>query len=470
MNIPFNKPYLTGCEVEAIQQALHNLHFAGDGPFTLECSRILRDIIGCQGALLTTSCTHALEMAALLLDIKAGDEIIVPSFTFVSTVNAFVLRGAKPVFVDVRPDTLNFDEGQFESLITPRTRAVVPVHYAGVGCEMDLILQIATRYGIAVVEDNAHGLCGAYKGRPLGSFGCLAAQSFHETKNFTCGEGGALIINRKDLVQRAEIIREKGTDRNRFLRGEVDKYTWVDVGSSYVLGDLLAAILFAQLKERENIQARRQSLWNYYFANLTPLAATHGFGLPFVPGHCQQAYHLFYLITHDIAERTALIGHLKERGIHAVFHYIPLHLSEMGMRLGGKNRDCPVTEAASQRLVRLPFSTGLRQTEQDRVINAIAEFYEPVKRLSHSLFRSHESLFTQSVGAPRTRLQRRRIATESPSKADLTKKAWDFTSVDSSAPHRSRHHRDKSFVHNKSLEGVHGVDGDLDETRIGQKR
>ena len=381
MNIPFNKPYLTGRESRAIERALQNLRFAGEGPFTRECSRVIEEMIGCHRALLTTSCTHALEMAALLLEIKPGDEIIVPSFTFVSTVNAFVLRGAKPVFIDVRPDTLNFDEELFESLITPRTRAAVPVHYAGVPCEMDPIMQIANRHGIEVVEDNAHGLCGSYKGWPLGGFGCLAAQSFHETKNFSCGEGGALIVNRQDLIQRAEIIREKGTNRSRFFRGEVDKYSWVDIGSSYVLGDLSAAFLLAQLEERHDIQARRQRIWNHYYTNLLPLALTQGPELPCVPPHCQQAFHLFYLLTRDLEERTALIRHFKRRGISAVFHYVPLHTSEMGMRLGGRAGDCPVTENISDRLVRLPFYNSLTRAEQDQVIDAIFEFYEPATKL-----------------------------------------------------------------------------------------
>lgn len=407
MNIPFNKPYLTGRENDAIQRALQNLRFAGEGPFTHECSRVIEEIIGCPCALLTTSCTHALEMAALLLDIKPGDEIIVPSFTFVSTVNAFVLRGAKPVFIDVRPDTLNFNEERFESLITPRTRVAVPVHYAGVPCEMDPIMEIATRRGIEVVEDNAHGLCGSYKGRALGRFGCLAAQSFHETKNFSCGEGGALIVNRKNLIQRAEIIREKGTNRSRFLRGEVDKYSWVDIGSSYVLGDLSAAFLLAQLQERENIQARRQRIWDYYFANLTPLALTHGLKLPFVPAHCQQAFHMFYLLTRDLKERTALIRHLKCRGINAVFHYVPLHTSKMGARFGGRAGDCPITENISDRLVRLPFYNSLSQTEQDQVIDAIFKFYKPARKpkcsLANRKMKPHDSDI-QSVAGVSQRL------------------------------------------------------------------
>jgi dTDP-4-amino-4,6-dideoxygalactose transaminase len=376
MEIPFNKPYLTGRENAGLDRAFQNLRFAGDGPFTDECARVLEKFLGCPRALLTTSCTHALEMAALLLDIKPGDEIIAPSFTFVSTLNAFVLRGAKPVFIDIRRDTLNFDEKQFESLITSRTKAAVPVHYAGVGCEMDSILEIAKKHGIAVVEDNAHGLAGYYRGRALGTFGCMATQSFHETKNFSCGEGGALILNEPTFVERGEIIREKGTNRRRFFRGQVDKYTWVDIGSSYVLGDLLAVFLLAQLEELESIQARRRALWDYYFAGLSGLASSRGLGLPVVPGHCNQAYHMFYLLTHSLAERTALISHLKARSIGAVFHYVPLHLSDMGLRLGGRAGQCPVTEDISDRLVRLPFFNTLTHPEQDRVMAEIHAFYD----------------------------------------------------------------------------------------------
>jgi dTDP-4-amino-4,6-dideoxygalactose transaminase len=375
MEIPFNKPYLTGRETAGLERAFKNLRFAGDGPFTHECARHIEKMLGCPRALLTTSCTHALEMAALLLDIQPGDEVIVPSFTFVSTVNAFVLRGARPVFIDLRPDTLNFDERQMESLITPRTRAVVPVHYAGVGCEMDSILERAARHGLAVVEDNAHGFCGRYKGRPLGTLGDLSTLSFHETKNFSCGEGGALVVNRGDYLERAEIIREKGTNRSRFFRGQVDKYTWVDLGSSYVLGDLLAVFLLSQLEDVNDIQSRRRTVWNYYFSNLKSLAASHGLGLPVVPAHCEQAYHMFYLVTRSLAERTALIRHLKSRDIHAVFHYVPLHLSEMGVRFGGRAGMCPVTEDISDRLVRLPFFNTLTIPEQDRVIEGTLAFY-----------------------------------------------------------------------------------------------
>lgn len=376
IDIPFNKPYLTGRETGNLTRAFENLRFAGDGPITHECARAIEDTLGCHRALLTTSCTHALEMAALLLDIKPGDEVIAPSFTFVSTLNAFVLRGARPVFIDVRRDTLNFDERQLEGLITPRTRAIVPVHYAGVGCEMDVILAIAARYDVAVVEDNAHGFAARYQGRPLGTLGCLGTQSFHETKNLSCGEGGALIVNRPELVDRAEIIREKGTDRSRFFRGAVDKYTWVDVGSSYVLGELLAAFLLAQLDEVETIQLRRRAIWEYYFAGLSEVSRRHGIGLPDVPAHCEQAYHMFYVMTRSLSERTLLIEHLKQHGIQAVFHYVPLHLSEMGQRFGGRAGQCPVTEDITDRVLRLPFFTAMTRAEQDRVVSEIHAFYE----------------------------------------------------------------------------------------------
>ena len=376
IDIPFNKPYLTGRESDGLARAFSNLRFAGDGPITHECARAIESALECRRALLTTSCTHALEMAALLLDIAPGDEVIVPSFTFVSTVNAFVLRGARPIFVDVRPDTLNLDERQLEGLITSRTRAIVPVHYAGVSCEMDAVLATAAHHGAEVVEDNAHGFAARYRGRPLGTLGCLGTQSFHETKNLSCGEGGALLVNRPDLVERAEIIREKGTNRSRFFRGEVDKYTWVDVGSSYVLGELLAAFLLAQLEEVDSIQRRRRALWEYYFDGLYDLPGTYGIGLPVVPPDCEQAYHMFYLLTRSLAERTALIEHLKRHGIQAVFHYVPLHLSEMGRRFGGRPGQCPVTEDISDRLLRLPFFTAMTHREQDRVVTAIQRFYE----------------------------------------------------------------------------------------------
>jgi dTDP-4-amino-4,6-dideoxygalactose transaminase len=372
--VPFNRPYCSGKEGEYIAQAIANGHISGDGAFSRECHALLERELGVAKALLTTSCTHALEMAALLLDIHPGDEVIVPSFTFVSTINAFVLRGARPVFVDIRPDTLNLDERRLERLITPRTRAIVPVHYAGVGCEMDEILTIARRHDVAVVEDNAHGLFGKYQGRYLGTFGALATQSFHETKNFSCGEGGALLINDPRFVERAEIIREKGTNRSRFFRGQVDKYTWVDLGSSYLPSDLLAAFLYAQLEARPEIQARRRRVWEFYDAHLRDWAVQYGVGLPIVPAHCQQSYHMYYLLLPSLAQRQALIAHLKVRGILAVFHYLPLHLSDMGRRYGGRSGDCPVTEDVSDRLLRLPFYNDLTTDDQLRVVQAIMEF------------------------------------------------------------------------------------------------
>jgi dTDP-4-amino-4,6-dideoxygalactose transaminase len=324
--------------------------------------------------LLTTSCTHALEMTALLLNIQAGDEVIFPSFTFVSTVNAFVLRGARPVFCDIRPDTLNLDETKLAGLITPRTKAIVPVHYAGVGCEMDVILEIARQHQLPVVEDNAHGLFGKYKGKYLGTFGCMATQSFHETKNFNCGEGGALLINDPQYVERAEIILEKGTNRSRFFRGQLDKYTWVDIGSSYLPSDMLAAYLFAQLESHENVQAKRRYIWEYYHKTLQCWAFESGIRFPIVPKHCDQAYHMFYLLMPSLAKRQALIAHLKALDIVSVFHYLPLHLSDMGRKYGGRPGDCPVTEDVSDRLLRLPFYNDLTEPDLARVASAVCLF------------------------------------------------------------------------------------------------
>jgi len=376
LHIPFNRPFFSGREFEFIQQAIANSQISGDGIFTRKCHALLENALGVSKVLLTTSCTHALEMAALLLDIKPGDEVIIPSFTFVSAVNAFVLRGARPVFIDIRADTLNLDEAQLERLITPRTKAIVVVHYAGVGCDMDTIMQVAGRHGIPVIEDNAHGLFGKYRGKYLGTFGCLATQSFHETKNFTCGEGGALLINDQRYIERAEIIREKGTDRNRFFRGEVDKYTWLDVGSSYLPSDILAAYLYAQLEVRELIQSRRQRIWEYYYEHLESWARSSGVRLPTVPTHCEQPYHLFHLLLPSIEQRQAMIAHLNARGINSVFHYLPLHLSRMGRQFGGQEGDCPITEEVSDRLVRLPFYCDLTEDEQMRVVNALHEFAE----------------------------------------------------------------------------------------------
>lgn len=371
--IPFNRPCILGREQEYILQAIANGHAAGDGSFTKKCHNFLEGSLGVKKALLTTNCTHALEMTALLLNIHPGDEVIFPSFTFVSTVNAFVLRGATPVFADIRPDTLNIDENKLERLITPRTRTIVVVHYAGVGCEMDVIMEIASRHQISVIEDNAHGLFGKYRGQYLGTFGCMATQSFHETKNFTCGEGGALLINDPQYVERAEIIREKGTNRSRFFRGQVDKYTWVDVGSSYLPSDLLAAFLYAQFEVSEKIQNTRKRIWEFYFAHLQEWAEQQGVKLPTIPEHCEQAYHMFYMLMPSLEARQAFIAHLKSQGILAVFHYLPLHLSDMGRKYGGKPGDCPVTEDVSDRLVRLPFFNDLGEEDQVRVITSIGE-------------------------------------------------------------------------------------------------
>jgi dTDP-4-amino-4,6-dideoxygalactose transaminase len=379
IKIPFNRPSLAGNEYTYMQQAIGNGRLSGDGIFTKQCQLHLETTLEVPKVLLTTSCTHALELAALLLNIQPGDEIILPSFTFVSTANAFILRGAQPVFVDIRPDTLNMDETLLETLITPRTKAIIPVHYAGIGCEMDPITNLAKQYQIAVIEDAAHGLFGKYKGKYLGKFGALATQSFHDTKNFTCGEGGALLINEPTFIEAAEIYREKGTDRSRFFRGQVDKYSWVSTGSSYLPADLLAAFLLAQLEARDKIQAKRRDLWHFYHKNLQFWSAQHGVGLPYVPDYCEQAYHMYYLITPSLAFRAALIQHLENHGIQSVFHYVPLHLSQMGQHFGGRIGDYPVTESISDRLLRLPFFNDLTESEQCDVVAALISFPPPVR-------------------------------------------------------------------------------------------
>jgi dTDP-4-amino-4,6-dideoxygalactose transaminase len=310
-------------------------------------------------------------MAALLLELRPGDEVIVPSFTFVSTANAFALHGARIVFADIRPDTLNLDESKVEQLITPRTRAIVPVHYAGIGCEMDRLSELARNRGLSLIEDNAHGLFGRYRGRFLGTFGSLATLSFHETKNISCGEGGALILNDAEHVERAEILRAKGTNRSAFLRGQADKYTWVDLGSSFLPSDLLAAFLLAQLESAEAIRAKRERLWNVYHERLETWAALHEVKLPFVPPHCEQAFHMFYLLMPSLEQRQSLIEHLRRHGILSVFHYVPLHTSPMGLKHGGRPGGCPVTEMVSERLVRLPFFNDLSASELDQVVDAI---------------------------------------------------------------------------------------------------
>jgi dTDP-4-amino-4,6-dideoxygalactose transaminase len=374
LHIPFNRPFATGGEIDYIRAAIATPKFAGDGSYTAHCHTLLQQSLGIQKALLTTSCTHALEMAAFLLDMGPGNEIVLPAFTFPSTANAFVLRGARSVFVDIRADTLNIDEKRIEERITKQTKAIFLVHYAGVGCEMETIMAVARRHGLAVVEDNAHGLYGKYRDRYLGTFGELAAVSFHETKNFTCGEGGALLINDAHFIERAEILREKGTDRSRFFRGEVDKYNWVDIGSSYLPSDLLAAFLRAQLEHRDQIQSARQRLWENYMRELSGWATDNGVRLPTIPPECEQSYHMFYLILPSLDSRQALISHLSQREIFAVFHYLPLHLSPMGRSFGGREGDCPVTEKISQRLLRLPFYTSMTTTEQAQVIEAVSEF------------------------------------------------------------------------------------------------
>jgi dTDP-4-amino-4,6-dideoxygalactose transaminase len=374
LDIEFNRPVLAGNELAYIAEAIERAHISGDGYFSRKASALLQEELGVPRVLLTTSCTHALEMAAILLDMQPGDEVICPSFTFVSTINAFVLRGAHPVFVDIRPDTLNMDETQLELKITPRTRAILPVHYAGVGCEMEAIMELAGSRGIKVVEDNAHGLFGKHRGRYLGTFGLLATQSFHETKNITCGEGGALLINDPEYAGRAEILREKGTNRSRFFRGQVDKYTWVDIGSSYLPSDLLGAFLYAQLEKRYEIQARRRHIWEFYYQHLSPWASQKGIRLPGVPEGCEQSYHMFYLLLPSLEYRQALIAHLIGKGIRCVFHYLPLHTSEMGKRFGGQAGDCPVTEDVSDRLMRLPFYNSLSDNDLCRVVEEIENF------------------------------------------------------------------------------------------------
>ncbi len=374
IKIDFNKPQLIGKEFDYITDAIDRSHISGDGFYTKQCQVLLEKELHASKVILTTSCTHALEMSAILSNIGTEDEVIIPSFTFVSTVNAFVLRGAKPVFVDIRADTLNIDENLLRDKINQRTKAIVPVHYAGVGCEMDSILATAREYDLTIIEDNAHGLFGKYKGKHLGTFGSMATQSFHETKNITCGEGGAIILNDTNLIERAEIIREKGTNRSKFFRGMIDKYTWVDIGSSYLPSDILAAFLYAQLESRELIQNKRRQIWEYYDQNLNQVAINKGIGLPHIPNHCQQAYHMYYLLLPDLETRQRLIAHLKESGIISVFHYLPLHLSDMGKKFGGKLGDCPITESISDRILRLPFYNTLSHEQQDHVINAISNF------------------------------------------------------------------------------------------------
>jgi dTDP-4-amino-4,6-dideoxygalactose transaminase len=373
--IPFNKPFLVGRELDYIAQAVSLGNLAGDGHFSQSCCRLLEQRLSIPRVMLTPSCTAALEMAALLCDLEPGDEVILPSFTFVSTASAFVRVGARPVFVDIRPETLNLDENMIEAAITERTRVVVAVHYAGVACEMDRILSIARAHRLLVVEDAAQGVNAFYRGKALGSLGDLGCYSFHETKNFISGEGGAIGVNRPGLIERAEILRDKGTNRQKFFRGQVDKYTWVDVGSAYVPCELIGAFLFGQLEMMEAISERRRQIYEYYRQGFEPLAAEGLVRLPYVPAECTTNYHLFYLLTRDPATRDGLLAHLSSRGIGAVFHYVPLHSSPMGRKLGCDTRELPVTDSASACLIRLPFYYTITEDEQAEVVREIAGYF-----------------------------------------------------------------------------------------------
>ena len=369
--IPFNRPYATGKELVYTAEAHRNHHLSGDGLFTKRCHQWIEQQTGCARALLTHSCTSALDLAALLLDIKSGDEIIMPSYTFVSTANAFVLRGAVPVFVDIREDTLNLDERLIEAAITPRTRAIAPVHYAGVSCEMDAILAIARRHHLRIVEDAAQGIMAGYKGRALGAIGDLGSFSFHETKNIISGEGGSLLVNDPELALRAEIIREKGTDRSRFFRGEVDKYTWQDVGSSFLPSEIIAAFLWAQLEEASRITRERLAIWQRYHDMMAPLEQQGLLRRPIVPADCQHNGHIYYILLQSRFERQNVLDELTANGIHAVFHYVPLHSSPAGLRFGRAQGDLAVTTSLSQRLIRLPMWLGLSEVQQQRVCDVL---------------------------------------------------------------------------------------------------
>jgi dTDP-4-amino-4,6-dideoxygalactose transaminase len=370
--IPFNQPYSTGKEIDYAAETQRNYHLSGDGPFTKRCHRWIEEQAGCAKALLTHSCTSALDMAALLLDIKSGDEVILPSYTFVSTANAFVLRGAVPVFVDIREDTLNLDERLIEEAITTRTRAIVPVHYAGVACEMDAIAAIARRHDLRIVEDAAQGIMAGYKNRALGAIGDLGTFSFHETKNISSGEGGSLLVRDAELAQRAEIIREKGTDRGRFFRGEVDKYTWQDIGSSFLPNEMTAAFLWAQLEQAQRITSERLAIWRRYHDLLEPLEQRGLLRRPIVPADCQHNGHMYYILLAPEIDRQQVLGGLKQNGIGAVFHYVPLHSSPAGTRYGRAHGDLALTTSLSQRLVRLPMWFGLSETQQQRVCDVLA--------------------------------------------------------------------------------------------------
>lgn len=373
--ISFNRPAVTGRELSYIAEAIASEKLSGDGLFSLRCHELLEAKLHAEKVLLTSSGTDALEMASLLANIQAGDEVIMPSFTFVSTANAFVLRGAKIVFVDIRPDTQNIDETLIEAAITPRTRAIIPVHYAGVACEMDTIMQLAARYGLTVIEDAAHAVFAHYKGRALGTIGDFGCFSFHETKNFSCGEGGAIIINRPEDRLRAEIVREKGTNRSQFFRGEASKYTWLDIGSSYLPSELQAAYLYAHLELADQIAADRMRSWEFYYQSLSALAQQGMLELPHIPAECAHNAHLFYLKTQNLAQRDALIEHMLQHDVQAVFHYIPLHNSVMGLKHGQFHGVDRYTTRESERLVRLPLYFGLEPAVQEQIVQAVKAFY-----------------------------------------------------------------------------------------------
>lgn len=382
VQVPFNKPYVVGREFDYIHEAIERGHLAGNGAFTARCQDWLQQQVGCAKALLTHSCTAALEMSALLADIHPGDEVIMPSYTFVSTANAFVLRGGVPVFVDIRPDTLCIDETLIEQAITPKTKAIAPVHYAAVGCAMDEICAIAKRHGLLVIEDDAQGLLSTYHGRPLGSFGNLATLSFHETKNAISGEGGALVINDPSLVERAEVIWEKGTNRSRYFRGQVDKYTWVDVGSSYLPSELTAAFLWAQLEDAEYITRERLRIWEQYHSAFESFERNGLVRRPIIPDGCQHNAHLYYLLARNLEERTRLLNALKQAGLGAVFHYIPLHSSEPGRRLCRTGSAMTITDEYSDRLLRLPLWVGITEDVAARAIDAVSEVLQPMVGVS----------------------------------------------------------------------------------------
>jgi dTDP-4-amino-4,6-dideoxygalactose transaminase len=372
--IPFNRPFIAGKELYYIAQAVTFGNMAGDGHFTKACCKVMEDRFGVPKVLLTPSCTAALEMCALLCDLKEGDEVIMPSYTFVSTANAVVLRGAKPVFVDIRPDTLNIDENLIEAAITPRTKAIFPVHYAGVSCEMDRIMTIAEKHGLVVAEDAAQGVNSFYHGRALGSIGHLGCYSFHETKNYISGEGGALCVNDERFTDRAEILRDKGTNRKQFFRGQVDKYTWVDLGSSYVPSEIVSAFLYGQLEQLQEIRERRKANFDYYHMRLSKLEAEGLLRRPVIPYGCETNYHMYYILLSDRETRDALMKHLNQRGITAVFHYIPLHSAPMGLKMGYEAGELPVTEELSGRLLRLPLYFEISDEDKHRVVQEVSNF------------------------------------------------------------------------------------------------